>query len=123
MNMLELLNPYRWLLYPALVGALLLGAWRLDVSRQQIGYDKAKAECMAAADKANQLAQVQRDAQAVNAAAASAGYENARSAWEKTLKVTKHDLYAATQNLATCKLTGDSVRLLNDAGDGNTASP
>ena len=123
MNPLALLNPGRWLLYGALIGALLLGIWRLDVSRQQIGYDHAKAECVAAADKANKQAQTQRDKQAADAAAASTAYENSRSAWETTFKVTKHDLYVATQNLASCKLTGDSVRLLNNAGGNDAASP
>lgn len=117
------LSPGRWLLCGALIAALLLGIWRLDVSRQAIGYDKAKAECIAAADKANKLAQDQRDKQAAAAATAAAGYEKARAAWEKTFKVTKHDLYVATQNLASCKLDSAAVRLLNDAGRDDAAQP
>lgn len=38
------LNPGRWLLYAALIAAVLFGIYRLDQSRQQIGYDKAVAE-------------------------------------------------------------------------------
>ena len=45
------LNPGRWMLYAVLIGSMLLGIWRLDVSRQQIGYDKAVAE-QAVRDKA-----------------------------------------------------------------------
>ena len=45
------LNPGRWLLYAAFAAALLLGIWRLDVSRQAIGYDRATAE-QAVRDKA-----------------------------------------------------------------------
>ena len=78
---------------------------------------------MAAADKAEKLAQTQRDKQAADAAAASSAYEISRVAWEKTYKVTKHALYVATQNLASCKLNGDAVRLLNNATGDSTASP
>lgn len=38
------LHPGKWLLYAAFIASLLLGLWRLDVSRQQIGYDKREAE-------------------------------------------------------------------------------
>lgn len=44
-------NPSRWLLYAGLFAALLLGLWRLDVARQQVGYDRATAE-QAVRDKA-----------------------------------------------------------------------
>lgn len=50
------LNPGRWLLYLALLAALGVGIYRLDQSRQQIGYDKAQAEYTAAALKAEQVA-------------------------------------------------------------------
>lgn len=122
MNLLTLISG-RWMLYGALIAALTLGIWRLDVSRQAIGYEKAVAKYTAAALKAEQAAQAQRDKQAADAAAAAAGYEKARAAWEKTLKVTKHDLYVSTQNLASCKLDAAAVRLLNDAGRDDAASP
>jgi len=51
-----MLSPLRYLIYAALVGALMLGVWRLDVSRQQIGYDRAVAEYTAIALKAEQSA-------------------------------------------------------------------
>ena len=54
--MFSLLNPGRWLLYGAFLAALLLGVWRLDVSRQQIGYDRAVAEYTKIALKAEQVA-------------------------------------------------------------------
>src|SRR3989337_2742343 len=54
--MFSLLNPGRWLLYGAFLAALLLGVWRLDVSRQQIGYDRAVTEYTAMALKAEQVA-------------------------------------------------------------------
>lgn len=122
MNLLALV-PLRFWLYGALMAALTLGAWRLHHVIDQQGYERAKAECVAAVEKANKLAQAQRDEQAANAAAASAGYENARITWDQTLKATKHDLYAATQNLASCRLNSDSVRLLNDAGRDSAQSP
>lgn len=53
---LNWLNPGRWLLYLALLAALGVGIYRLDQSRQQIGYDKAQAEYIAAALKAEQAA-------------------------------------------------------------------
>lgn len=54
--MFDLLNPAKWLLYGGLALALVLGAWRLDVSRQQIGYDRAVAEYTALSLKAEQAA-------------------------------------------------------------------
>src|SRR3972149_6340367 len=54
--MFSLLNPGRWLLYGAFLAALMLGVWRLDVSRQQIGYDRAVAEYTKIALKAEQAA-------------------------------------------------------------------
>jgi len=51
-----MLSPLRYLIYAALVGALLLGVWRLDVARQQIGYDRAVAEYTKIALKAEQVA-------------------------------------------------------------------
>jgi hypothetical protein len=42
MSPLEFLNPGRWLLYGGLIATLVLGAWRLDVARQQIGFKKAE---------------------------------------------------------------------------------
>ena len=53
---MSLLNPSTWLLYGALAGALVLGAWRLDVSRQAIGYSKAQAEYTVAALAATEAA-------------------------------------------------------------------
>ena len=50
------LNPYRWLLYGGLIAALTLGAWRLDASRQAIGYARAQAEYSRAALKASEAA-------------------------------------------------------------------
>lgn len=50
------LNPGTWLLYGALAAALVLGVWRLDVSRQAIGYDRAQAEYTTAALKATEAA-------------------------------------------------------------------
>ena len=53
---LSWLNPGRWLLYLALLAALGVGIYRLDQSRQQLGYDKAQAEYTSAALKAEQAA-------------------------------------------------------------------
>ena len=50
------LNPGRWLLYGALIAALMAGLWRLDLSRQAIGYDRATAE-QAVRDKAADVAE------------------------------------------------------------------
>ncbi len=116
-------SPTRWLLLLGLCLSLTVGYYSWRSHEQGIGYDKAKAECVAAADHAARLAQDQRDKQAAAAAAAAASYEQSRAAWEKTLKVTKHDLYTATENLATCWLSADSVRLLNNAGSGDSQSP
>ena len=48
------LHPGKWLLYLALIAALILGVWRLDKWRQSIGYEKRSAEVIA--DRAKQLA-------------------------------------------------------------------
>jgi hypothetical protein len=55
-NPLLLLGAGKWLLYGALAAGVLLGIWRLDVSRQAIGYSKAQAEYAAAALKASEAA-------------------------------------------------------------------
>lgn len=63
------LNPSTWLLYGALAAALVLGAWRLDVSRQQVGYDRAQAEYTTAALRATEAARAreqQLQAEAAN---------------------------------------------------------
>jgi len=54
MNPLEWLNPGRWLLYGAFIAALALGIWRLDESRQAIGYARAQAEYAKQAEKADE---------------------------------------------------------------------
>lgn len=56
MNPLMFLNPGRWVMYGALVAAVLLGIYTLDKSRQQKGYDKAQNEYTAAALKASEAA-------------------------------------------------------------------
>lgn len=58
---LSWLNPGRWLLYLALLAALGVGIYRLDQSRQQIGYDKAQAEYTSAALKAEQVARAKEN--------------------------------------------------------------
>ena len=55
-RMMQWLNPARWLLIIAAIAAAGLGLWRLDASRQQIGYDRAQAEYTAAALKASEAA-------------------------------------------------------------------
>lgn len=50
-----LLRKYRFAVYVALAGLLLIGIWQLDVSRQKVGYDKAVAE-QAIRDKAAEVA-------------------------------------------------------------------
>jgi len=45
------LNPYTWLLYGSLIAALLLGVWRLDVSRQAIGEARSDAAWIKATTK------------------------------------------------------------------------
>lgn len=62
MNPLMWLNPGRWLLYGALVAALLLGIYSLDKSRQAIGYSKAHAEYTATALKASEAARAKEQA-------------------------------------------------------------
>jgi len=121
--MMAFFGLYRVWIYGALVLALIAGAWRAEAHIEGIGYDKAKAECVAAADEANKQAQARRDAQAANAAIAAAGYESSRIAWEKTLKVAKHDLYVATENLAGCKLDSAAIVLLNNAGSDDAKRP
>lgn len=49
-------SPTTWLLYGALAAALVLGAWRLDAARQQVGYDRAQAEYTTAALAAERAA-------------------------------------------------------------------
>lgn len=56
------LNPYHWFALAAIVVALIFGVHRLDQSRQQIGYDKAKAEYTAAALKAEKAARAKEQA-------------------------------------------------------------
>ena len=121
--MMAFLGLYRFWIYGALVLALIAGAWRVEAHIEGIGYDKAKAECIAASDEANKQAQAMRDAQAANAAIAAAGYESSRIAWEKTLKVTKHALFIATENLASCKLNDAAIGMLNAASSDDTKSP
>ncbi len=53
---MEWLNPARWLLYLVLLAVLGVGAWRLDASRQQIGYDRAQSEYNKAAKEASEAA-------------------------------------------------------------------
>lgn len=53
--------PLRLWLYAALIAALVLGAWRLDVSRQAVGYDRATAE-QAVRDKAADAAERKKEA-------------------------------------------------------------
>ena len=62
------LNPGRWILYAALIGALCLGVWRLDQSRQQIGYDRAQAEYTAKALQASEAARAKEAQLQTNAA-------------------------------------------------------
>jgi hypothetical protein len=121
--MMAFFSLYRFWIYGALIVALIAGAWRVEAHIEGIGYDKAKAECIASADEANKQAQARRDEQAANAAIAAAGYESSRIAWEKTLKVAKHDLFVATENLAGCKLDGAAIVLLNAAGSDDAKSP
>jgi len=61
-NPLALLGAGKWLLYGALAAGVLLGIWRLDVSRQAIGYSKAQAEYTAAALKASEAARAKEQA-------------------------------------------------------------
>ena len=56
MNPLMFFNPARWVLYGALIAAVVLGLHTLDKSRQAIGYGKAQAEYTAAALKASEQA-------------------------------------------------------------------
>ena len=115
--------PIRIYIYGALLVALALGGWRLHHVIDQQGYNRAKTESVAAADKANALAQTRQDAQAASAQAAATEYEKQASATETQLKATRHDLYAATENLASCQLSSVAVGLLNDAGSDNAAKP
>ena len=117
------LLPLRFWLYLGLVSALTLGAWRLHHVIYQQGYERAKVECVAAANKAEKLAQAQHDKQAAQAAAAVADYEKQASITENKLKASRHDLFVSTQNLAGCRLDVRSISLLNDAGDYNAAKP
>lgn len=56
------LSPGRWLLVGAFVAALLLGVWRLDMSRQQIGYDRAQDEATVKALAAEKAARTKEQA-------------------------------------------------------------
>ena len=62
MNPLAWLNPARWLLYIALIGAVGLGVYRLDQSRQQLGYNRAQAEYTSQALAAEQAARAREQA-------------------------------------------------------------
>ena len=56
------LNPYRWLLYGALIAALVLGYGLWSRHMQGIGYDKATAEYTAAALVASEAARAKESA-------------------------------------------------------------
>lgn len=131
MSPTSLLGPYKWLLYLGILLALALGAWRLETNIKNEGITIGKAQIQAqwdadkvkrdAADLAMQkAAQAQRDAQATAAQAAATAYEQSQARWVATMKVTKHALYVSTQNLASCRLSSESVGLLNDAANGKS---
>ncbi len=90
------LNPGRWLLYAALVAALLLGIWRLDESRQQIGYDRATAE------------------QAVRDKAADAAARDKETKWQQDIDGVAYDaqkkIDALETELASAGVAADRLR-------------
>lgn len=83
---------------------------------KKIGYEAAKAECVAA----NQAAQAKADArhawqiEVANSAVAETLLENADYA--QKLRSRQNELRKVSAGLASCKLSRDVVRVLNDAG-------
>lgn len=98
------LNPGRWLLYAAFLGALWLGMTRL----QQIGYDRAQAEYTAAAEEAQ------------------AAYRAKESELNATNRKLQNDLLAAKNRHADAVVALDNAERLFDAtlgaGSSSTAT-
>lgn len=119
--MKDILGTYRWLAYFGLLLALAVGAWSLQRRIHGAGVAEGRAEIQAQWDAANAAALRQQQAdqarRAAEAQAASAAYEQQAAAAAATIKKTRHDLYVATENLASCRLSADSVQLLNGAAD------
>ncbi|MDE2022026.1 MAG: hypothetical protein KGI71_03940 [Patescibacteria group bacterium] len=110
MNPLAWLNPGRWMLYLALVAALMLGAWRLESHIEGIGYAKAKAECAAAsAAQAAQNLDLQRSAEL--------RYTVQAQTRDRVIVKTVKEIVHETDNLAACVLTAPALGLLNRAAD------
>lgn len=100
--------PARALLVLAAVAALLIGWHRLTAYHERIGYERAQAECAAAA-----LAQ--REANRARADAAQVRYVERERVRVETITETITEVRDATPHLADCRLGTGAVRLLNDA--------
>jgi hypothetical protein len=98
------LNPGRWLLYGALVAALLLGVHTLDTSRQAIGYDRAKSKWDA--DKLSQANATLKASEAARAAEKALQAKVTKAQDEAKKRETK-----LAADAATARLINDGLRL------------
>lgn len=109
---LDLLSPYKWLIYGGFALAVCIGVpilWeRHNATEQAIGYDKRAAE-----DKTAAEAQTARNRELQRAA--ETRYVVQAQARDRFIVQTVTEVRHVTDPLASCPVPADAVRLLNDA--------
>ena len=109
--------PLSWRLIAA--GVLLAGvaAWHVNAVRSARSEGRAEIQAVLDAERIASKAAAESQAEANRLAAQSAKEQATRREAELTarMKGMRRELWTATENLATCRLSSDSIGMLNRA--------
>ena len=112
--------PLSWKLIAAGVALASITAWHMSAVRTARNEGRAEVQAILDAERIAARQAVASQAEANRLAAESAQEQAGKreAALQTRLQGMRRELWTATENLATCRLNVDSVRLLNDAASG-----